>query len=62
MNNKELERLWGLYRAAMDKPIAQDEINRRMDFVYEKGHDLVKQCGFLGFVDGYEAAKREAKE
>jgi hypothetical protein len=59
---KELERLWGLFRAAMDKPIDQDEANRRGDFVPKRSPNVVKGYGFLCFLEGYEAAKREAKE
>jgi hypothetical protein len=66
MNNKELERLWGLFQAAMDKKPDQDEANRRGDFVLTKSPNVVegavKGHGFLCFLEGYEAAKREAKE
>jgi hypothetical protein len=62
MNGKELERLWGLFRAAMDKPIVLAEMKRRANFVYKKDIGPVTRHGFLCFLEGYEASKREAKE
>jgi hypothetical protein len=66
MNRMELERLWRISQADLKQTSnaeIDNELDSIIDFVREKGcHDLVEMYGFQGFVDGYEAAKREAAE